>query len=256
MKIALALREETKKYLSTLTEVQKEEIIQFIEKFLNFSAEKAFFTLVKIKTSNSEEIVKKEKLQNLKPNMLLRFYNDLTTNYRILHPKCWLNKIDKQNLDFLLNAVEGDATILYLIKRKVEERMSLPIPLNMEIIELLLNAKEENYRFYGLKELNFSDIEAKFLLNITKEIYKYILNKEKLERKVKVIDENCAIRNPICEEFVINIISNSEIITEFLNEYDIMSSIMERLKIVKISPEIIIKNQLSIKNLLKAASEL
>ena len=144
----------------------------------------------------------------------------------------------------------------------------------------MLNAKEERFRFGGLKELKFTDAEAQFFMNKTVAILQYVcyMFSNKNDVKVSLPEVSKEIRNEAISEKVdsihelsekadsepvaiqqlsaANVIANADIIRDFLSAYDALEEKSKELSAIGINPEEVIKSAVNIKQLLSAAANL
>lgn len=277
MKITISLRNKTKNYLNALLPEQKAALFNYLESFMALSEQEAFQELVKIKISPEDILSNNKKLDGIDAETLRSLCGDICTIYRKLYAETWLS--DDAYPATLRNAFCDDKTLLALIKMRVIRRIDSPKPLDVARLQFLLNAKEERFRFGGLKELKFTDAEAKFFMNKTVAIAKYVgdiySNTTAVKGSVPEVSEE--IRNEAISEEVdsinevheethseqvaiqisaANVIANADLIQKFLTVYDSLEEKSKELSALGINPEEVIKSAVNIKQLLSAAANL
>lgn len=278
MKITISLRNKTKAHLDTLLPEQKEAVMNYIESFMALTENEAFQEMVKLKISPKDILSNNKKLDGIDAETLSKMCGDICTNYRKLYAESWLS--DEDYPEALRNAFCDDKTLLALIKMRVIRRINSPKPLDVARLQFLLNAKEERFRFGGLKELKFTDAEAQFFMNKTVAISQYVcyMFSNKNDVKVSLPKVSKEIRNEAISEKVdsihelsekadsepvaiqqlsaANVIANADIIRDFLSAYDSLEEKSKELSAIGINPEEVIKSAVNIKQLLSAAANL
>lgn len=268
MKITLSLRNKTKNHFDTLLPEQREAVMNYMESFMALPEKEAFKEMVKLKISPEDVGV-------IKADILSRICGDICTNYQKLHAVSWLS--DDAYPATLRNAFCDDKTLLALIKMRVSRRIDSPKPLDVARLQFLLNAKEERFRFGGLKELKFTDAEAKFFMNKTIAIAKYVgdiysnttavkgsvpevseeIRNEAISEEVDSINEVHEETDPVAIPLsAANVIANADIIRNFLSDYDALEEKSEKIAALGIDPKEVLKNLSSVRLLLSAAANL
>lgn len=279
MKIITSLKNKTKAQLDKLMPEQKEAVMNYIESFMALTENEAFQEMVKLKISPQDILSNNKKLSGLDAETLSKMCGDLCTNYKKLYAESWLS--DEDYPEVLRNAFCDDKTLLALIKMRVIRRIDSPKPLDVARLQFLLNAKEERFRFGGLKELKFTDAEAQFFMNKTVAISQYVcymLSSSKTVVKPYIPEASKEIRNEAISEKVYsihelsekadsepvaiqqlsaaNVIANADLIQKFLSAYDALEEKSNELSDLGINPEEVIKSAVNIKLLLSAAENL
>lgn len=264
MKIKLAIRSKTNAYLDTLEPEHRKNLLDYIESFITLSVEEAFKKMVKIKIS-PEEVLYNNK--NLDETDLKKISGDICINYQKLHYVSWLS--DEDYPSDLKKALGDDKTLLALIKRRVRRRVDSPKYLDLRRLQFLLNSTIEKYRFGGLRELKFTEKEARFFINKTIEISRYVeacysknfdlkapIAKSSELNSINEVHEETAlepITNTLKQLSAADIVINADIIQNFLDAYDVLEEESKKLAELGFDCEVVKKNAVNIKVLLKAA---
>lgn len=257
----IKLRNKTEAHLSKLFETRKAAVLKYMKIFMEFSEDKAFRELVKIKVSPEEILEKNKFLDGITTDTLQKIYGDLSANYKALHSYCWLNDELETYPEYLCKELNNDRTLLRLIKETVNQRFESDISMDSNKLHFLLQSEDEKYRFGGLRELWFAYAEANLFKNYAKVIDKYIcetfLSKDEIHATNSIpakeaTDENFEeIENPTLRESIsaADVINNADKINHFL-------LICNEIKKLGLEPETLLKNSDKISALLIAAANL
>ena len=262
----IKLRTKTEAHLNKLFDTRKTDVIKYMENFMEFPEEKAFFEMVKIKVWPERILERNKLLKGVTTDTILKIYGDLAANYKAEHPNCWLSR--EEYPEYLCKAFDNDKTIIKFVEEKIQKRIQSGFVLDIDRIHFLLQSENEKYWFGALKELWFNKAQANYFKDYAKVIDKYfselILNEAKVTPTICVPEESCnslydttlkeendktEIPSVSSSTFAIDVISNSDKIKEFLCSCN-------NIKAAGFDPEIILREKEKIESLLKAAENL
>ncbi len=179
MKLTMTLSKATKTALKEADNVKSatQATVKFMADFMELFEWSARNTLLRVffapeKVIEDTELLKKG---GVTPEILKPLYEDLASNYALLHPYCWLNS-DKVVTPELFKELSGDRTLLYKVEETVGKAYA-DAPFEgdrLENLRILLTSQEPAFRFGGLRKLGFTKKEADFFKGMSEAIYAYI----------------------------------------------------------------------------------
>ena len=176
MTIKLTISESTKKALKSsknLKEVMN-AVVRYMDYFMELTPWKAFKEHAKMHFAPASFIEKSPMLAeaSVPVEVIEPLYDDLAANYAAIHPNCWLNDDQHEFPQILVEAVDGDRTVL----KKIQDTVGNAYACGFDIghLKQLLTAKESNFRFGGLRKLGFTKKESEVLLSVAPQIYEYV----------------------------------------------------------------------------------
>ena len=190
MTITLTLSKNTKAVLKATSNVKEVTIavVRYMDYFMGMTPRKAYMEHAKMRFAPQVFIEKTPMLAeaSVPVEVIEPLYQDLAANYAVMHPNCWLNDDQHEFPHSLVEAVGGDRTVL----KKIQDTVGNAYATGFDVGHLrqLLNSKESNFRFGGLRKLGFTKKEAEVLLSVATQIYEYV-------------EENFTVR-PVVEEAV------------------------------------------------------
>lgn len=190
MTITLTLSKNTKAVLKATSNVKEVTIavVRYMDYFMGMTPRKAYMEHAKMRFAPQVFIEKTPMLAeaSVPVEVIEPLYQDLAANYAAMHPNCWLNDDQHEFPHSLVEAVGGDRTVL----KKIQDTVGNAYATGFDVGHLrqLLNSKESNFRFGGLRKLGFTKKEAEVLLSVATQIYEYV-------------EENFTVR-PVVEEAV------------------------------------------------------
>lgn len=191
MTIKLTISNTTKKALKATSNVKEvtNAVVQYMDYFMGLSPWKAFKEHAKMRFAPASLIEKTPMLAEARVpvEVIEPLYQDLAANYAAMHPNCWLNDDQHEFPHALVDAVDGDRTVL----KKIQDTVGNAYACGFDIghLKQLLTAKESNFRFGGLRKLGFTKKEAEVLLSVAPQIYVFM-------------EANFTVR-PVAEETVV-----------------------------------------------------
>jgi hypothetical protein len=189
--VKLTISNTTKKALKASTNVKEvtNAVVRYMDYFMDLIPWKAFKEHAKMRFAPQAFIEKTPLLAEagVPVEVIEPLYQDLAANYAAMHSNCWLNDDQHEFPHSLVEAVGGDHTVLKKIQDTVGNTYACG-EFDMAHLNVLLNNKESNFRFGGLRKLGFTKKEAEVLLSVSPQIYEYV-------------SENFTVR-PVVEEAV------------------------------------------------------
>lgn len=175
--IKLTISNTTKKALKATSNVKEvtQAVVRYMDYFMGLSPWKAYMEHAKMRFAPQAFIEKTPMLAEagVSVEVIAPLYQDLAANYAVMHPNCWLNDDQHEFPQALVDAVDGDRTVLKKIQDTVGKAYACG-ELDMAHLKTLLCSKESNFRFGGLRKLGFTKKEAEVLLNVAPQIYEYV----------------------------------------------------------------------------------
>lgn len=192
IKIKLSFSNTTKEALKASANVKEvtQAVVRYMDYFIGLSPWKAYMEHAKMRFAPQAFIEKTPLLAEagVPVEVIEPLYQDLAANYAAMHPNCWLNDDQHEFPQALVDAVAGDRTILKKIQDTVGKAYAGG-EFDMAHLKTLLNSKESNFRFGGLRKLGFTKKEAEVLLSVAPQIYVFV-------------EANFTVR-PVAEETVV-----------------------------------------------------
>ena len=175
--IKLTISNTTKKALKATSNVKEvtQAVVRYMDYFMGLSPRKAYMEHAKMRFAPQAFIEKTPLLAEagVPVEVIEPLYEDLAANYATMHPNCWLNDDQHEFPHSLVEAVGGDRTVLKKIQDTVGNTYACG-EFDMAHLNVLLNNKESNFRFGGLRKLGFTKKEAEVLLSVAPQIYEYV----------------------------------------------------------------------------------
>ena len=174
--LKITLSKSTKEALKASANVKEvtQAVVRYMDYFMGLSPWKAYIEHAKMRFAPAAFVEKTPMLAEaaVPVEVILPLYEDLGANYAVMHKNCWLNDDQHEFPQALVDAVDGDRTVL----KKIQDTVGNAYASGFDICHLrqLLMAKESNFRFGGLRKLGFTKKEAEVLLNVAKEIFEYV----------------------------------------------------------------------------------
>lgn len=191
IKIKLSFSNTTKEALKASANVKgvTQAVVRYMDYFMGLSPWKAYIEHAKMRFAPAAFVEKTPMLAEaaVPVEVIAPLYQDLAANYAAMHPNCWLNDDQHEFPHSLVEAVGGDRTVLKKIQDTVGNTYACG-EFDMAHLNVLLNNKESNFRFGGLRKLGFTKKEAEVLLSVAPQIYEYV-------------EDNFTVR-PVVEEAV------------------------------------------------------
>lgn len=191
MTITLTLSKNTKAVLKATSNVKEVTIavVRYMDYFMGMTPRKAYMEHAKMRFAPQVFIEKTPMLAeaSVPVEVIEPLYQDLAANYAAMHPNCWLNDDQHEFPHALVDAVAGDRTVL----KKIQDTVGNAYASGFDIGHLrqLLNSKESNFRFGGLRKLGFTKKEAEVLLNVAPQIYEYVTENFTVRPRSAVVTE-------------------------------------------------------------------
>ena len=176
IKIKLSFSNTTKEALKASANVKgvTQAVVRYMDYFMGLSPWKAYMEHAKMRFAPQAFIEKTPMLAEagVSVEVIAPLYQDLAANYAAMHPNCWLNDDQHEFPQALVDAVDGDRTVL----KKIQDTVGNAYACGFDIghLKQLLTAKESNFRFGGLRKLGFTKKEAEVLLSVAPLIYEYV----------------------------------------------------------------------------------
>lgn len=176
IKIKLSFSNTTKEALKASANVKEVTmaVVRYMDYFIGMTPRKAYIEHAKMRFAPQVFIEKTPMLAeaSVPVEVIEPLYQDLAANYAAMHPNCWLNDDQHDFPQSLVEAVGEDRTVL----KKIQDTVGNAYASGFYIGHLrqLLNSKESNFRFGGLRKLGFTKKEAEVLLSVAPLIYEYV----------------------------------------------------------------------------------